>query len=90
MLDLFICSSLIEARSCERMQLLASALKEKDPSLAQFYRGLLACEARHHRIYLDLIMSVFSKEVVDERFEIIATHEASVLIEEGELIRLHS
>ena len=90
MLDLFICSALIEARSCERMRLLAFALKESEPRLAQFYRGLLACEARHHRIYIDMITSVFPEDKVNERFAIIAAHEASVLAEAGELIRLHS
>ena len=45
MLDLMICASLIEARSCERMGILAGALVDIDPKLAKFYRGLLACEA---------------------------------------------
>ena len=39
MLDLMICASLIEARSCERMSILAEALVDIDPKLAQFYRG---------------------------------------------------
>ena len=90
MLDLFICSALIEARSCERMRLLAAALKESEPKLAQFYRGLLACEARHYRIYIDMITSVFPLQTVNERFAIVADHEAFVLESEGELVRLHS
>ena len=90
MLDLLICSALIEARSCERMTILSKALREEDPSLAQFYRGLLACEARHNRIYLDLAEMVFSSEEIDERYKEIADHEAFVLETEGERIRLHS
>ena len=90
MLDLLICSALIEARSCERMTVLSTALQEKDPSLAQFYRGLLACEARHNRAYLDLAATVFSEEEIEERFVEISAHEALVLEQEGERIRLHS
>ena len=54
MLDIMICAALIEARSCERMKILSEGLRDIDPSLAQFYRGLLACEARH-QIYIDIL-----------------------------------
>ena len=90
MLDLLICSALIEARSCERMKILSVALRDTDPSLAQFYKGLLACEARHHQIYLDMAATVFSKAEIDERLQQVSKHEASVLQAEGPLIRLHS
>ena len=52
LLDTLLCCALIEARSCERMRLLAEALD--DPALVKLYRGLLACEARHFDAYLDL------------------------------------
>ena len=64
MLDLMICASLIEARSCERMSILAEALVDVDPKLAQFYRGLLACEARHHQIYIDMLQEIYDKDVI--------------------------
>src|SRR5207245_8174287 len=44
LVDTLLCSALIEARSCERMRLLAGALD--DPAPAALYRGLLAAEAR--------------------------------------------
>jgi tRNA-(ms[2]io[6]A)-hydroxylase len=52
--DTLLCHALIEARSCERMKLLAGALEE--PDLAQLYRSLLASEARHHQTYVELAM----------------------------------
>src|SRR5215475_2481055 len=40
-IDHLICCSLIEGRSCEKFQILAAALKETDPELANFYSGLV-------------------------------------------------
>ena len=90
MLDMMICAAMIEARSCERMTILAEALRDTDPSLAQFYRGLLACEARHHQTYLNILKPYFEAEVIASRVQEIAEHEASVLIEPDTNVRLHS
>ena len=48
--DTMICCAFIEARSCERMQLLAEGLP--DPGLAKLYAGLLASEAGITRLTL--------------------------------------
>src|SRR5438132_11730372 len=56
LVDTLLCSALIEARSCERMRLLAQALD--DPALARLYRGLLAAEARRPESYLHLPTAV--------------------------------
>ena len=50
-MDTLLCCALIEARSCERFGLLAEHVP--DAELARFYSGLLAAEARHHRVYLE-------------------------------------
>lgn len=49
LLDSLLVSALIEARSYERLGLLGQHCPE--PELAQFYRGLMASEARHYGIY---------------------------------------
>ena len=49
MLDMLLVSALIEARSHERLGLLAAHCPE--PDLAAFYRGLMASEARHNGAY---------------------------------------
>src|SRR5437762_5114348 len=38
-IDHLLCCALIEARSCEKFQILAGDLKSRDPDLAQFYAG---------------------------------------------------
>jgi len=86
LLDLLLVSALIEARSCERFRLLAERLP--DPRLAALYRELLASEARHHGVYLDLANRV-SPEAVDRLAEL-ARSEAAILREPPPFPRLHT
>jgi tRNA-(ms[2]io[6]A)-hydroxylase len=88
LVDTLICCALIEARSCERFQILAKAVS--DPRLAAFYRGLLAAEARHHRVYLDLAAELAPREELRERLDELARHEAAVLEESSREPRMHS
>lgn len=55
LVDLLICGAFVEARSCERFAAVAPRL---DPELERFYRRLLASEARHFRVYLELAEEV--------------------------------
>ena len=87
LLDTLLASALIEARSCERMKLLADNLA--DPVLAAFYTGLLACEARHFHGYVELAGQRFDRDVVRKRLHELADAEAAVLREPSEL-RMHS
>lgn len=79
MLDSFLCCALIEARSAERMALLAEAIADHDAALARTYRGLVACEARHQSLYVELSRSLCGAEAVAERLPEIAAHEAAVV-----------
>lgn len=88
LLDLLLCSALIEARSCERFRLLADAVP--DPALAEFYRGLLASEARHHGVYVELAREVADAETVRARLCELARHEAALFEEMPLLARLHT
>ena len=88
MLDLMICACLIEARSCERMKILSETLT--DPKLARLYRGLLACEARHHQVYIDMLETIYPREEIMERLEELATHESNVLDAPDDFVRLHT
>jgi tRNA-(ms[2]io[6]A)-hydroxylase len=91
MLDTFIACAFIEARSCERMKLLVSGL-DADKPLQELYRGLLIAEARHHRLFIDLILETgaFEKAVVDQRIEEFAHHEAAVIAEAPPEPRMHN
>jgi tRNA-(ms[2]io[6]A)-hydroxylase len=88
LLDTLLCLSLIEARSCERMKLLADAVD--DEGLRDFYRGLLASEARHHQQYVELATTVAPEPVVRARLQALAAHEAAVIDAAPPLARMHT
>ena len=88
LLDTLLISALIEARSCERMKLLAENLE--DAALAELYRSLLASEARHFSLYVDLAANLYSRTDVDERLAELAEHEATVIRESEGDFRMHS
>ncbi len=77
LLDALLCCALIEARSCERFQLLAEAAPEA--SLRHFYRGLYACEARHHGLYVHLASRLVGPEPARARLPELAKLEAEAL-----------
>src|SRR5690606_7295466 len=91
LLDILLCCSLIEARSCERMQLLARALAERGAAtpahewhdLFVLYDGLLASEARHHATYVELARDCVEIEEAElqARLRELAAHESSVIAE---------
>ena len=90
LLDTLLCCAVIEARSCERMQILAERLQ--DPELAKLYRGLLAAEARHHQAYIDLARGVglWTETEIRARLAEIAVHEAAVIARAPKTPRLHN
>jgi tRNA-(ms[2]io[6]A)-hydroxylase len=88
LIDGLLVASLIEARSCERMKLLAAALG--DQPLGDFYRELLACEARHHTIYVDMAASVCGRDEAEARLAELAVQEAQVVARGPKLARLHA
>jgi tRNA-(ms[2]io[6]A)-hydroxylase len=92
--DALLCCALIEARSCERMQVLAEALETAaiDPPLGAMYRGLLASEARHHTAYVDLAraLGVADERAIAARLDELADHEARVIAGAPAMARLHA
>lgn len=88
LVDALLCSALIEARSCERFRLLAE--HATDASLAEFYAGLLAAEARHHGTYVALAARLAPEPALRERLRELAEHEARVLAEVPAMARIHA
>jgi tRNA-(ms[2]io[6]A)-hydroxylase len=88
MLDLLLVSALIEARSHERLGLLAITCPE--PDLAKFYSGLMASEARHYGVYWMLATTYFECEVVNLRLEELAIEESRLLAVLHPEPRIHS
>jgi tRNA-(ms[2]io[6]A)-hydroxylase len=94
LLDSLLISGLIEARSHERMALLA--VHSPDQELRELYGDLLASEARHFGLYWLLCEARFGREATVERLEQLARAEWEALVPgdlgdgEGDRVRMHS
>jgi tRNA 2-(methylsulfanyl)-N6-isopentenyladenosine37 hydroxylase len=88
MLDSFLVAGLIEARSHERMALLAA--HSPDAELRDLYAALLASEARHFGAYWLLCERRWPRPLVIERLEWLATEEAALLAVPHPQPRMHS
>jgi tRNA 2-(methylsulfanyl)-N6-isopentenyladenosine37 hydroxylase len=88
LVDTLLCMAFIEARSCERLGLLAAAF-DGEP-LGALYRPLVASEARHLQAYLDLAAEVVPHADLRGRVAELAAHEAAVLASAPPMPRLHA
>jgi tRNA-(ms[2]io[6]A)-hydroxylase len=91
MLDTFLVAGLIEARSHERMALLAA--HSPDAELRSLYGTLLASEARHFGLYWLLCEQRFGREQTVARLEALAALEHQALqgdLPPADLVRMHS
>jgi tRNA-(ms[2]io[6]A)-hydroxylase len=75
--DRLLVSALIEARSCERFEILSRTCRFVD--LAKFYRNLCASELGHFRIFLKLATEVLPKPSVNARWKWMLAEEAKVI-----------
>ena len=88
--DRLLVAGLIEARSCERFDLLRQHLRGSDAELSQFYDSLFESEARHHSTYVRLAKNFAAEAIVQDRLRELAEAEASILAEGEPLPRMHS
>ncbi len=88
MLDSFLIAGLIEARSHERLSLLA--LNSEDKSFKALYESLLESEARHFGVYWKLAQTKFSKNQTFKRLEELSEIESAILAETCMIPRVHS
>ncbi|EGH00254.1 tRNA-(ms[2]io[6]A)-hydroxylase [gamma proteobacterium IMCC2047] len=86
LVDTLIMGAIIEARSCERFEKLASHL---DEDLEKFYISLLKSEARHYQDYLGLAQK-YAGEPIDERVEFFLSVEKEAILTPDPLFRFHS
>ncbi len=88
-LDLMICGAFIEARSCERFELLAQAVPAP---VGPLFDSLHAAEARHRGLYLDLAARAAQRSGLDlqQRIACFAPLEAQLISEPDPLFRFHS
>jgi len=88
MLDSFLVAGLIEARSHERLSLLA--LNSEDKSFLALYKSLLESEARHFGVYWKLAQTKFSKNHTLIRLQELSKIESEILAETYKMPRVHS
>ncbi len=88
--DRLLVAGLIEARSCERFDLLRRHLADRDPSLASFYDSLFESEARHHTTYVELAKHFRPAKCVLERLDELSAAEAAIIAEGDPVPRVHS
>jgi tRNA 2-(methylsulfanyl)-N6-isopentenyladenosine37 hydroxylase len=88
MLDSLLVSGLIEARSHERLGLLATHCEDQE--LAKFYRALMASEARHYGVYWALADTYFERSRITQRLEELAEVESEILSTLYPQPRIHS
>tara|TARA_Y100000589_G_scaffold315960_1_gene340073 strand:- start:4702 stop:5310 length:609 start_codon:yes stop_codon:yes gene_type:complete len=88
MLDSFLVAGIIEARSHERLAILA--LNSIDNASKVLYESLLESEARHFGVYWKLAQSKFDKAKTLKRLEELAKIEEQILSKTFELPRVHS
>ena len=76
-LDRLLVSSLIEARSSERLQLIAEALPGSD--LGAFYKALAVAERGHYKLFVELAALYDDEAVVESRLTELASAEADIV-----------
>lgn len=86
--DRLLIAGLIEARSCERFDLLRR--HAPDAALAAFYESLFESEARHHSTYVKLAKTFAPASAVQRRLEELATEEARIILAGDPRPRMHS
>lgn len=86
--DRLLIAGLIEARSCERFDLLRKHIQDRE--LADFYDRLFEAEARHHSTYVRMAHEFADEAQVRDRLEVLSVAEAGIIALGDDLPRMHS
>jgi tRNA-(ms[2]io[6]A)-hydroxylase len=87
-IDHLICCSLIEGRSCEKFQVLATELRQIDGELAGFYASLVESEGNHYATYLLMAREINHQEA-DARLDYYLDLDAQLIRLPNPLPMLH-
>jgi tRNA-(ms[2]io[6]A)-hydroxylase len=79
LLDRLLVAGIVEARGCERLCMVASALETRDAALATVYLELGRAESRHHALFFRLARHYFAEHTI-------AARAAELLDVEAELV----
>jgi len=92
-IDRLLVASLIEARSCERFDLLRQHMltdRWQDHELAEFYGSLFESEARHHTTYVQLATVFAPADTIKRRLHELSLEEARIIAAGDPQPRMHS
>lgn len=81
LLDRLLIAGIVEARGCERLFMVAEALKERGSSLSEPYLELARAEARHHGLFFRLARAYFTDQEIAERADVLLDFEAKLVAE---------
>jgi len=87
-IDRLLISALIEARSCERFELLAQ--QSEDRELSKLYGGLSASERGHYAVFVQLAHDMPGADDVDQRWNEMLDAEAKIIEEQPAYAGMHS
>lgn len=76
-LDILLISAIIEARSCEKFDLLRKGCDDEE--IRNLYNSLFESEARHYTLYLSLAMKSFERSIVLDRLNELLEKEAEIV-----------
>ena len=79
LLDKLLVAGIVEARGCERLFMVAEALRDKESPLAEAYLDLARAEARHHGLFFRLARACFDEQVIDDRAATLLDYEAELV-----------
>lgn len=88
LLDRLLISALIEARSCERFEILAN--QSEDRELAKLYGGLSASERGHYAVFVQLAREMPGTEDVEGRWDEMLDAEARIIGGQPAYAGMHS
>ena len=77
LLDRLLIPGIVEARGCERLQMVAEAVDE--PELAAFYLDITRAESRHHALFFRLARHYYDEVTVRERADALLEAEARIV-----------
>ncbi|MHC4992460.1 MAG: MiaE family protein [Planctomycetota bacterium] len=88
LLDRLMVSALIEARSCERFEILSRHCADEE--LARLYKELWTSEHGHYRVFLNLARELQPAAVVEARWSQMLDAEAEIIRSQPRGPRMHS
>ena len=76
-LDQLLIAGIIEARSCERLQILEQNIDDEE--LKELYQDLFPSEAGHYMMFVNLAKKYYDSNIVDNRLNELSEFESSII-----------